>query len=246
MDILTEIIAHKRSEIKTLTRKRVSMKAALASSPSGIIAEFKRRSPSKGWIKADARVEDIIPAYEAEGAAALSILTDKDYFEAQPEDLPAARSLTRLPILRKDFIIDPLQLYEARAMGADAVLLIAACLDKETCRRLTEEAHRIGLEVLLELHDASELDYADLPVEMLGVNNRHLGTFHTDVSHSLALAEELKMRLEGMPADSRPLLVAESGIRSAEDIRRLRECGYRGFLIGEHFMRGGGVHELAR
>ncbi len=246
MDILSEIIACKRKEMEAGARKHRSMKEALASSPTGVIAEFKRRSPSKGWIKADARVEDVVPAYEAGGAAALSILTDGTYFGAQPEDLPTARKVSRLPILRKDFIIDPVQLYEARAMGADAVLLIAACLDKETCRCLAEEAHRIGLEVLLELHDATELDYADIAVEMLGVNNRHLGTFHTDVEHAITLANGLKGRLEGIPAEKRPLLVAESGIRSAEDIRRLRQRGYKGFLIGEHLMRGGRIDELTR
>ena len=246
MDILNEIIAYKREEIETRERKRRSMKEALAASPSGVIAEFKRRSPSKGWIKADAQVEDIVPAYEAGGAAALSILTDETYFGARPVDLPTARRMSRLPILRKDFIIDPVQLYEARTMGADAVLLIAACLDKTTCRRLAEEAHRIGLEVLLELHDASELDYADIPVEMLGVNNRHLGTFHTDVEHAITLADELRHKLAEIPAEKRPLLVAESGIRTADDLHRLRECGYRGFLIGEYLMRGGRIDELTR
>ena len=249
-DILKEIIAHKREEVETQKhhlsaddlagaadrtehRTTYSLRQALAASSTGIIAEFKRRSPSKGWINREARPDEVVPQYEAAGAAALSILTDEAFFAGRLGDLTTARPLTTLPILRKDFVIDPYQLLQARAAGADAVLLIAACLDRSQCGELTQQAHELGLEVLLELHTPDELDYLDCHPDLVGVNNRSLGTFHTDASHAIDLAEALTQAT----ADTDPLKVAESGIHDAETACLLRHHGYRGLLIGERFMR---------
>ena len=173
-DILSEIIANKRIEVElqkqSITIEQLyegvsdvpptrSMKQALATSSSGIIAEFKRRSPSKGWIKETASPEEIIPDYAAAGASALSILTDEKFFGGTLRDIRIARPLVDLPILRKEFIIDEYQLYQARIVGADAVLLIAAALEQDECHALTDKAHELGLEVLLEIHSADELTY---------------------------------------------------------------------------------------
>ncbi len=254
-DILSEIIAHKRIEIElqkqTISLEHLqeqaemilqagttadgslccrSMKYSLAASATGIISEFKRRSPSKGWINESAKAEVIPAAYEAAGAAALSILTDEKFFGGSLRDIRTARPLVNIPILRKDFIIDEYQLLQARIVGADAVLLIAACLTPEQCSALTTQAHALGLEVLLEIHSPSELAYVDNEVDMVGVNNRNLGSFVTDIENSFRLAEQLR------EAGS-PLLVSESGISNPETIRRLRTVGFRGFLIGETFMK---------
>ena len=247
MDILEEIVAHKRIEVaeqkeQTPPRKlyaevermmaegvtRRSLSQALAEDAFGIIAEFKRKSPSKGWIKEDGKPELIPPSYEKAGAAALSILTDEKYFGGSMDFVRKARPLVNLPILRKDFIIDEYQLFQARHIGADAVLLIAADLSKQEVRSLTALAHELQLEVLLELHAEHELDYAEIDVDAVGVNNRNLGTFVTDVQNSFRLAARL-------PKDK--VLVSESGISNPETIRLLREAGYRGFLIGETFMK---------
>ena len=228
-DILEEIVAHKRIEVaaqkeQTPARKlyaevermmaegvsKRSLSQALTENDFGIIAEFKRKSPSKGWIKEDGKPEEIPLAYEQNGAAALSILTDEMYFGGS-----------------LDFI-DEYQLFQARHIGADAVLLIAADLSKQEVRSLTALAHDLALEVLLELHSKQELDYADIDVDALGVNNRNLGTFVTDVQNSFRLASQL-------PQDK--VLVSESGISNPDTIRLLREAGYRGFLIGETFMK---------
>ncbi|MDR3119577.1 MAG: indole-3-glycerol phosphate synthase TrpC [Mediterranea sp.] len=243
-DILSTIVENKRFEVDFQKRSipqedlqdriatqrcgGISMRKALAESTCGIIAEFKRRSPSKGWIKQDARIEDIIPAYEKAGAAAISILTDEKFFGGTLMDVRTARPLTGIPILRKDFIIDEYQLYQAKIVGADAVLLIAAVLEKEKCEELTEKAHRIGLEVLLEIHSESELAYITPETDMAGVNNRNLGSFYTTVDNSFRLAELL-------PANV--LLVSESGIDSPDTVRQLRHHGFRGFLIGETWMK---------
>lgn len=242
-DILSEIIAYKQFEVKQQKqiiskqqlqdgiedfKKQRSIKQALLSSPTGIIAEFKRRSPSKGWINENARVEEIIPGYEKSGAAALSILTDEKYFGGNLKDIRTARPLVDLPILRKDFIIDEYQLYQAKIIGADAILLIAAALEKEQCRDLTEKAHEIGLEVLLEIHREEEIDYVYDQIDLIGVNNRNLGTFSTDVANSFRLAAALPQGTT---------LVSESGISDADTIKELRKSGFRGFLIGEAFMK---------
>lgn len=253
-DILSEIITHKQTEIElqkqTVSLEQLqeqagiiirenaahhrSMKQALAASSTGIISEFKRRSPSKGWINEAARAEEIPAAYEAAGAAALSILTDEKFFGGTLRDIRTARPLVRIPILRKDFIIDEYQLLQACIVGADAVLLIAACLSPEQCSTLTAQAHELGLEVLLEIHSPSELSYINKEVDMVGVNNRNLGSFVTDVENSFRIARQLREATHG-PAS--PLLVSESGISDPETICRLRAAGFRGFLIGETFMK---------
>lgn len=253
-DILEKIIAHKQAEIKQQKalvskeelinnchpdRPHASMRASLAASPYGIIAEFKRRSPSKGWIKEEAQAGNIPPAYEAAGASALSILTDNKFFGGNLTDIQTARPLVQLPILRKDFIIDEYQIYQAHLAGADAILLIAAALKREQCESLAAKAHELGMEVLLEIHSERELDYIGRHVDMAGVNNRNLGTFHTDVENSFRLAEKL-------PGDV--LWVSESGISRPETVSQLRNAGFRGFLIGEHFMRtthpGNALHDF--
>lgn len=253
-DILSEIIAHKQTEIElqkqTVSPEQLqeqagiiirenaahhrSMKQALAASSTGIISEFKRRSPSKGWINEAARAEEIPAAYEAAGAAALSILTDEKFFGGTLRDIRTARPLVRIPILRKDFIIDEYQLLQACIVGADAVLLIAACLSPEQCSTLTTQAHELGLEVLLEIHSPSELSYINKEVDMVGVNNRNLGSFVTDVENSFRIARQLREATHGLAS---PLLVSESGISDPETICRLRAAGFRGFLIGETFMK---------
>ncbi len=228
-DILEQIIAHTRAEIEQLCVPKPSLREALLASDSGIIAEFKRRSPSKGWIKEDGRA-DIIPlSYQQNGAAALSILTDEQFFGGNDEFIRQARqSGVILPILYKNFVIDEAQLYAAALCGASAVLLIAACLSKEDCKHLMDKAHQLGMEVLLEMHDERELEYAELKPDLCGINNRNLGSFVTDVENSFRLAERL-------PKDA--VKVSESGISNPETVRRLRQAGFRGFLIGETFMK---------
>ena len=268
MDILSEITDHKRIEVELQKQAvspeqlreqvcdlmenspapRRSMKRALASSPAGIIAEFKRRSPSKGWIYETAKADEIPTAYEAAGASAISILTDAKFFGGSLRDIRTARPLVDIPILRKDFIIDEYQLLQARIAGADAVLLIAACLTQEECADLTARAHALGLEVLLEIHSPRELAYISKDVDMVGVNNRNLGTFVTDVENSFRIAGQLRQTIAGVrnipdAQDSSdnprnlPLLVSEIGISHPETICRLRTAGFRGFLIGETFMK---------
>ena len=228
-DILEQIIAHKHEEVAALYAKKPSLREALLQSNIGIIAEFKRRSPSKGWIKEDGRA-DIIPlSYQQNGAAALSILTDEHFFGGHDEFIRTARrSGVTLPILYKNFVIDEVQLYAAALCGASAVLLIAACLSRSLCRDLIATAHRLGLEVLLEMHSEAELEYADLGPDLCGINNRNLGSFVTDVDNSFRLAELL-------PCDA--VKVSESGISNPETVRLLRQAGFRGFLIGETFMK---------
>lgn len=250
MDILERIVADKRAEVaaakaavpEASLRERlaaapppVPFREALLASPHGIIAEFKRKSPSRGWIHEDVDPGQVVPEYAAAGAAAVSILTDGPYFGGCLDYVVKMRPLVNVPILRKEFVIDRYQLVEARAAGADAVLLIASCLDKDTFRFLLDEAHQIGLQVLLEVHTTEELDYVTPEVDAVGVNNRHLGTFHTDVEVSFRMAEELCRK--GLTGSGGPVLVSESGISSPETVRRLRAEGFRGFLMGECFMK---------
>ena len=315
-DILQQIIAHKREELAAIravcplcgdrvaapapssvpggfpagspAAPKPSLRAALLASPTGIIAEFKRRSPSKGWINEAAR-PDVVPlAYQHSGAAALSILTDEHYFGGHDDFIRQARqSGVTLPILYKNFVIDEAQLYAAALCGASAVLLIAACLSKADCAALIRKAHALGLEVLLEMHSDPELEYAALGPDLCGINNRNLGSFVTDVENSFRLAEKLRAAvgvtdptpappLEGrglataLPAASgytveaplgtipdndgaaaplpsrggvgggvcnSPVLVSESGISDPATVRALRAAGFRGFLIGETFMK---------
>ena len=260
-DILQEIVAWKRVEVeamkKALPERDIhtavedliasgsevpSMSQALRDSETGIIAEFKRKSPSKGWIKEDGRA-DIIPLdYQANGASAISILTDEKYFGGKDEFIVTARkSGVTIPVLYKNFVIDEYQLFQARLCGASAVLLIAADLEKRECRQLAGMAHELGLEVLLETHSESEIEYGEAEPDMWGVNNRNLGTFITDVNNSFRMAELL-------PKDA--CKVSESGISNPETIKELRLAGFNGFLIGECFMKesdpGKGLGEFLR
>lgn len=249
MDILEEIVAHKRIEIDQrkqfiAPRQLYGMVAAklqdapattvkfatsLMESETGIIAEFKRMSPSKGWINKDAKSSIVPLSYQKNGATALSILTDTDYFGGYDEFVQDARATgVTIPILYKNFVIDEYQLFQASFCGASAVLLIAACLSKAECKSLMSLAHELGLGVLLEMHDRHDLEYAELQPDMYGINNRNLGSFVTDVNNSFRMAEQL-------PADV--CKVSESGIDNPETLKSLREAGYNGFLMGECFMK---------
>ena len=229
MDILDKIIATKQEELSQLKAPKPSLREALLRSDTGIIAEFKRRSPSKGWIKEEGRADAIPLSYQQHGAAALSILTDEQHFGGHDDFIcEARRSGVTLPILYKNFVIDEAQLYAAALCGASAVLLIAACLSKQRCAELMRLAHELGLEVLLEMHSESELEYAELCPDVCGINNRNLGSFVTDVENSFRLAELL-------PKDA--VKVSESGISSPSTVRALRAAGFRGFLIGESLMK---------
>ena len=256
-DILDTIVAYKRKEVELFKQelpyakleerlniimgaRPVSMAESLRNSDTGIIAEFKRKSPSKGWFNKNASVRHICRSYEANGATALSILTDINFFGGNNFDLRDAHlAKVKLPKLYKNFIIDEYQLLQARINKANAVLLIAACLSKEECRHLMAKAHDLGMEVLLEMHSEEELEYAELGPDLCGINNRNLGTFVTDVDNSFRLAE----RLRAITGDSRgsssgaPVLVSESGISDPTTVRALRAAGFRGFLIGETFMK---------
>ena len=243
MNILEEIVAYKKLEVgrwksvvdfsileKSVFFQRESLsvkKFLLDETKTGIIAEFKRRSPSKGIINATADVLEVTSAYTKYGASCLSVLTDEKYFGGSNGDLIKAR-VNELPILRKDFIIDEYQIAEARSIGADIILLIAACLKTEEVKRLATYAKNIGLEVLLELHAEDELGHICEETEIIGINNRNLKTFEVDIERSLRMAEQI-------PADK--IKIAESGINSVEDVLLFRQNGYKGFLIGENFMR---------
>ncbi len=245
-DILEEIVAYKKNEVEQFKKElhqiylegRVeilknalipSMKNALMKSDTGIIAEFKRKSPSKGWINEAATADKVPISYQENGAAAISILTDSHYFGGSNVYVRTAiASKVRIPILYKNFIIDEYQIYQAKICGASAILLIAACLTKEQCRQFIAKAHELELEVLLEMHNEEETEYAELEPDMYGINNRNLGTFETDVNNSFQLIERL-------PAEG--VKVSESGISDPDTIRQLRACGYKGFLIGETFMK---------
>ena len=258
-DILQEIVAHKRIEVERFKaelseqeiHRRVnalldfsvaSMRQALTDSPTGIIAEFKRRSPSKGWIKEEGRADQIPYSYQQNGAAALSILTDEKYFGGHDDFIGTARKQgVTIPVLYKNFVIDEYQLFQARLCGASAVLLIAACLTVQQCSSLLKIAHELGMEVLLEMHDEHELEYANLGADLCGINNRHLGSFVTDVETSFRLADRLRSEC-GCSTDmtattSAPVLVSESGISNPKTVCELRDAGFRGFLIGETFMK---------
>ena len=228
-DILQQIVATKQEELALMRGKKPSLREALLNSNSGIIAEFKRRSPSKGWIKEEGLASQIPLSYQQNGAAAISILTDKQYFGGHDRFITEARaSGVTIPILYKNFVIDEMQLYEAVLCGASAVLLIAACLSKQTCKMLMEKAHSLGLEVLLEMHAEHELEYAELEPDLCGINNRNLGSFVTNVENSFRLAELL-------PKEA--VKVSESGISNPQIIKELRKVGFTGFLIGETFMK---------
>jgi indole-3-glycerol phosphate synthase len=243
MNILEAIITNKRIEVeerkllnpvdelcksKFYSRPVLSLKQFLLDdSKTGIIAEFKRRSPSKGSINEDADVVEVTTAYAENGASCLSVLTDELFFGGSTEDLVKAR-VNKIPILRKDFIIDEYQITEAKAMGADVILLIAACLTPSEVERLAAFAKSLGLEALLELHGEEELDHICEETEIVGINNRNLKTFEVDIEQSLRMAKQIP---------STKIKIAESGISSIETILLFKQNGFRGFLIGENFMK---------
>jgi indole-3-glycerol phosphate synthase len=241
-DILARIVEYKRAELESALVSRGELeelahetkchrrdfRGALKSDRPAIIAEFKKASPSKGAIAAGDPAE-VASAYELGGAAAISVLTDEKFFSGSLEDLALARGAVSLPVLRKDFTIDEYHVAEAAAHCADAVLLIAAVLDAHRLRDLREYAARLEVAALVEVHDERELRAAlDSGADIVGVNNRNLHTFETSIDTALKLVRRIP---------SGVVKVAESGIRSADDVRRLRDAGYDAFLIGEHFMR---------
>lgn len=243
MTILDKIIVQKRLEIarqqeavsleklqslECMSRHAVSFQEALLASDTGIIAEFKRKSPSKGWIHPGADPETVVPLYEQGGATACSVLTDHPFFGGSLGDLHRVRPLVNLPLLRKDFIIDAYQLYQAKAVGADFVLLIAAALSAPLVEEFAGIAHTLGLEVLLEIHTEEELECLCPAVDVVGVNNRNLKTFVTDVNTSFELGEKIPPSF---------VKISESGISSPGTVRSLRQAGFRGFLMGENFMK---------
>ena len=195
---------------------------------TGIIAEFKRKSPSKGIINDQVQIGPVVESYDAHGAAGISILTDENFFGGSNDDVMYARSIVQVPILRKDFVIDEYQLIEAKAIGASVILLIAACLSPQRVQELALFAKKLGLEVLLEIHDDTELKHICEEVDIVGVNNRDLKTFTVDVQRSIELAEQI-------PAEK--IKISESGISDVDTIIRLMDHGYKGFLIGENFMK---------
>lgn len=245
MDILEKIVAHKRGEIeersslfpvKLLEKsihfnvQPVSLKKYLQrADKSGIIAEIKRKSPSQGFINKHVSVERTSIGYMQAGASALSILTDAEFFGGKNEDLTTARKFNFCPILRKDFILEEYQVIEAKSIGADVILLIAAILEPVRVKKLAQLARKLGMEVLLEIHDQNEADRYVMPeVDLVGVNNRDLKTFKTDIKTSIELADSI-------PSDF--VKVSESGIEDPKKIRELQEYGYEGFLIGTSFMK---------
>jgi len=243
MNILDQIIQQKRSEVEDRKKKvsiselekgvyfdraTLSLKESLEKrNRTGIIAEFKRRSPSKGVINDKVDIIDVTTAYFESGASALSVLTDKNFFGGSDEDLVEAR-INQIPILRKDFIINEYQVTEAKSIGADVILLIAACLSPKEVKRLATFAKSLGLEVLLELHDERELEHICDETELIGINNRNLKTFEVNIEQSLIMGQKI-------PGDK--IKIAESGIRSVDDIMMFKENGFKGFLIGELFMK---------
>lgn len=244
-DILARVASAKQAELPLATARRGDLerlaaarasdrrdfRRALESKPRAIIAEFKKASPSKGTIAADRDPRSVAAAYELGGAACMSVLTDREFFGGSLDDLEAARSSVRLPVLRKDFTLDPIHVIEAAAHGADAILLIAALLSEQDLRSLRELAENYGMAALVEVHDEDELNVALASgATLVGVNNRNLRTFEVTLDTSVRLAEP-------MPSDI--LRVAESGIDGRPAIERLEAAGYHAFLIGEHLMRSG-------
>lgn len=244
MDILDKIVRDKRAEValkkqvlpasnleglECFSRRCISLKASLASRPVGIIAEHKRRSPSRAVINQGCQVAEVAKGYESAGAAGMSVLTDGKYFGGSLEDLLLARASTDLPLLRKEFIVDTYQVTEAKAFGADAILLIASVLSAREMASLCQEAHRLGLEVLLEVHNAAELEKSlGAGADLIGVNNRDLKTFKVDLDTS----RELVSRIPGSVGK-----VSESGLGQAAQLQELKALGFDGFLMGESFMK---------
>ena len=242
MTILDKIIERKKEEI-TISKSKISIDELKSSeffgikshslkesikNRNGIIAEFKRQSPSKGIINNNVAPLDVTSAYEQFGASGISILTDKDFFGGSFDDILNVRNHINIPVLRKDFMIDEYQFYEAKSMGADVILLIASCLSPNQVQEFTELAHELDLEVLLEIHTEEELKHFNSKIDLVGINNRNLKDFKVDLQHSVQLKDQL-------PKDT--LSIAESGIYTLEDFKYLKEKGFDGFLMGEYFMR---------
>jgi indole-3-glycerol phosphate synthase len=247
-DILDKIVAVKREEVASALKQKSlavvradaesrvltrdfegAMRAKIAAGQAAVIAEIKKASPSKGVLRAEFIPADIAQSYAEFGAACLSVLTDKQFFQGSVDYLKQARASCDLPVLRKDFMIDAYQVYEARAMGADAILLIAACLDDAHMAEMESVARSLDMAVLVEVHDRAELERAlKLKTRLVGINNRNLKTFEVSLQTTLDM-------LPDVPADR--LLVTESGIQTPEDVRRMREAQVNAFLVGEAFMR---------
>jgi indole-3-glycerol phosphate synthase len=253
MNILDKIILDKKREVilkKSIIpvsqlensvffeRQTISLSQKLKASSTGIIAEHKRRSPSKSVINHNFTVEEVVKGYENAGACGISVLTDGKYFGGSLDDLLLARASVNIPLLRKEFIVDEYQILEAKAFGADLILLIAAVLTREEIKSLSEFAKKLGLEVLLEVHNQEELEKSIMPtLDMIGVNNRNLKTFEVSLDFSKQLAAQI-------PNDF--VKVSESGISSIEAIAELRPYGYNGFLIGENFMKTDDAGQAAK
>ena len=244
MNILDKIIADKQIEVKLnkqikpvskltnsslFERNTISLSENLRNSKSGIIAEFKRKSPSKSEINMDSKVSDVARGYEKAGVCGISILTDNPYFGGNLEDLISARGFVEIPLLRKEFIIDEYQIIEAKSAGADFILLIAAILTSAQIKKFSALAQSLELEVLLEVHDEKELVNNQFPtINMMGVNNRNLKTFEVDISTSKKLAKLIPNEF---------VKISESGISNVETVKELRQYGFEGFLIGENFIK---------
>ena len=252
--ILDEIVLHKRKEvalrkerlpsqqleiqIESRPRPKSFLAPLCGGGPIRLIAEVKKASPSRGVIRHNFDPVEIAKVYAAEGASCISVLTDERYFQGSLNYLEAIRAAVTLPLLRKDFIIDPYQLLEARAAGADAVLLIAECLEPSDLRKLFQQALRLELVPLVEVHDPEHLDWViDLPAPLIGINNRDLRTFKVDLEHSIRLREKI-------PPDR--IVVSESGILSRQDLERLEAAGIQAVLVGETLMAASDIAEAVR
>lgn len=244
MNILDKIVAHKKEELSVIQKLRpleqltalsyyhrhcISLcKSLQSSTTTGIIAEFKRRSPSKGWFTQISSPEPVVKTYEQFGASGVSILTDNEFFGGSLSDLETGRKILNCPILRKDFMIDAYQFHEAKASGADVVLLIAAILSAGEVSEFANLAHRLGMEVLLEIHNENELNHICDDIDIVGVNNRDLKTFLVDINESIRLSRQIPEKF---------IKISESGIDSVSTIEQLRTSGFKGFLLGEQFMK---------
>ena len=245
MTILDKIVARKKEEV-ALSKQKVtiqelqtyplferecySLKESITDpSKTGIIAEYKRASPSKGLINGDSGVKEVVTAYQQAGASAISVLTDNDYFQGSLDDLKQAREVLTIPLLRKEFIVDNYQITEAKAYGADIILLIAACLAPAELKSMATYAKSLGLNILLEVHNEEELNHhLDSPIDAIGVNNRNLKDFSVSLAHSYDLVEKIP---------SQYIKVSESGISDPQTIYELKQAGFDAFLIGENFMK---------
>lgn len=243
-NILDQIVEQKRIEVQQkqqiqsiedlkqsihfLNPVRSAKASVLDATKTEIIAEFKRKSPSKGFINENANVKEVVAGYEQFGASVVSVLTDENFFGGSIEDLQQAKEVLSIPVLRKDFIVDAYQVYETKAIGADLILLIAECLTKDEVHDLAKLAKEIGLEVLLEIHSEDQLEKVNEYIDLIGINNRNLKTFEVDT-------EKSKQILQQLPEDL--IKVAESGITDPEVVKDLKEAGFQSFLIGENFMK---------